>query len=214
MNVVPEFARTHRWLSSAGDCWGTAWSKRQRRQLVGETDVRDGRSKNATRSLNAIPVYNGASGDVNEIRNRLLMANQIDFKKLGHTIRFLRQGKGWTLNDLAEKSGLSKAYLSDLENGLAGKPNIQYVFAVAQSFGTTLDRLLQGAAPPVRIPQSHPTADLPPGLAELKSEMNLSDEEVEMLSTVNFRGNRPRDKEAWRYLLETLRLLGQWRSTR
>jgi transcriptional regulator with XRE-family HTH domain len=142
------------------------------------------------------------------------MANDIDFKKLGHTIRFLRQGKGWTLTDLAGKSGLSKAYLSDLENGLAGKPNIQYVFAVARALDTTLDRLLRDAAPPLRAPKAESNSDLPPGLAELKKEMGLSDEDTEILATVNFRGNRPRDKEGWRYLLETLRMLSQRRPAR
>jgi len=139
------------------------------------------------------------------------MPNEIDFKKLGHTIRFLRQGKGWTLADLAAKSGLSKAYLSDLENGVAGKPNIQYVYAVGRALDTTLDRLLQHAAPPIRPTKAHSEPDLPPGLAELKLEVGLSDEDVEMLATVNFRGNRPRDKEGWRYLLETLRMLSQRR---
>src|SRR5438128_1149888 len=49
--------------------------------------------------------------------NRLLMAdNTIDLKKLGHKVRFLRQGREWTLADLAEHAKVSKAYLSDLEN--------------------------------------------------------------------------------------------------
>ena len=39
----------------------------------------------------------------------------IDLTKLGHRIRFLRQGKGWSLADLAKECGLSKAYLSDLK---------------------------------------------------------------------------------------------------
>ena len=61
------------------------------------------------------------------------MANigTIDLKKLGENIRFLRNGKGWTLADLAKESKISKAYISDLENGSAGKPNIQYVFSIA-----------------------------------------------------------------------------------
>ncbi len=158
-----------------------------------------------------------AGGVSTEIYDRLPMANEIDFKKLGHTVRFLRQGRGWTLADLAAKSGLSKAYLSDLENGVAGKPNIQYVYVVARALDTTLDRLLRDAASPIHSHRDRGLApDLPPGLAELKVEMGekLSDDDVEMLATVNFRGNRPRDKEGWRYLLETLRMLSQRRPER
>ena len=51
--------------------------------------------------------------------------------------------------------------------------------------------------------------ELPPGLAELKQEMRLSDDDVERIATMHFRGNRPRDKEGWRYLLNTLNMLGQ-----
>ena len=38
----------------------------------------------------------------------------IDLKKLGATIRFLRQGKNWALADLAEKSAVSKPESEDL----------------------------------------------------------------------------------------------------
>jgi transcriptional regulator with XRE-family HTH domain len=135
----------------------------------------------------------------------------IDLKRLGENVRFRRQGKGWTLNDLAEKSGISKAYISDLENGSAGKPNIQYVFAIANALGVTLDELLDDAAPkrPDSTKKRRTSEDLPPGLKELQSDLNLSDAEVEMLAQVNFRGNRPKDKEGWRFLLEAIKMLGE-----
>lgn len=135
----------------------------------------------------------------------------IDLMKLGHSVRFLRQGKGWTLNDLAEKSGVSKAYISDLENGVAGKPNIQYVFSIATALGVTLDELLNDTVPrPAdRSRRKNTVQELPPGLADLQAELKLSDDEVEMLAQVNFRGNRPKDKEGWRFLLEAIKMLGQ-----
>ena len=135
----------------------------------------------------------------------------IDLKRLGENVRFRRQGKGWTLNDLAEKSGISKAYISDLENGAAGKPNIQYVFAIANALGVTLDELLDDAAPK-RADSSkkkRTAEELPPGLKELQMDMNLSESEVEMLAQVNFRGNRPKDKEGWRFLLEAIKMLSE-----
>lgn len=135
----------------------------------------------------------------------------IDLRRLGENVRFRRHGKGWALNDLAEKSGIGKAYISDLENGVAGKPNIQYVFAISNALGVTLDELLQDAAPKAADPQKkrRDTRDLPPGLKELQMEMNLSDSEVEMLAQVNFRGNRPKDMEGWRFLLEAIKMLSQ-----
>ncbi|MCU1287420.1 MAG: transcriptional regulator, family [Acidobacteriales bacterium] len=132
----------------------------------------------------------------------------IDLEKLGQTIRFLRQGKGWTLSDLSDKSGVSKAYISDLENAAAGKPNIQYAYAIAVALEVTIDELLENAKP--KQPRSkRKETDLPPGLAELQRELNLSETDVEMLAQINFRGSRPKDKEGWRFLLEAIKMLGQ-----
>jgi XRE family transcriptional regulator of biofilm formation len=133
----------------------------------------------------------------------------IDLVRLGHKIRFLRQGKGWSLADLEKESGVSKAYISDIENGVAGKPNIQYVFSIAKALGVTLDELVYETSKEHRSATGSrkEKSDLPPGLAELQRELNLTDEDVEMLGTVNFRGHRPTDKEGWRFLLETIRML-------
>jgi len=57
--------------------------------------------------------------------------------------------------------------------------------------------------------KKRPAEDLPPGLKELQIEMNLSQSEVEMLAQVNFRGNRPKDMEGWRFLLEAIKMLSQ-----
>ncbi len=137
-------------------------------------------------------------------------SKSIDLTKLGYRIRFLRKGKGWSLADLAKESGLSKAYLSDLENGTAGKPNIQYIYAVAVALGVTLSELLEesGARAPSARTRSK-ESELPSGLRDLQIELNLSDDDVEKLAEVSFRGNRPRDKEGWLYLIETLNMLGQ-----
>jgi transcriptional regulator with XRE-family HTH domain len=148
-----------------------------------------------------------------QIYNRLLMANEIDLKRLGHAIRFLRQGKGWGLAELSARSGVSKAYISDLENGVAGKPNVQYLYSIAVALDSTLDQLVNGA---VEEPPAAATGhghQLPPGLEELQLDLSLSDEDVQMLASVNFRGHRPRDKEGWRYLLQTLRMLSQHKRT-
>ena len=134
----------------------------------------------------------------------------IDLAKLGHRIRFLRNGKGWSLGDLAKESGLSKSYISDLENGSAGKPNIQYIYAVAVALGITLSELLQEGGPRVEAVRSrHKDSELPSGLRELQLELKLSDDDVERLAQVSFRGKRPKDKEGWRFLIETLNMLGQ-----
>jgi transcriptional regulator with XRE-family HTH domain len=134
---------------------------------------------------------------------------KIDLEKLGSSVRSLRLGKGWSLSDLADASGVSKAYISDLENGVAGKPNIQYVYAITMALDVTIDDLLGQAAPRLTKKLTRKKHDLPQGLLELQEEAGLTDEDVQMLAEINFRGHRPRDKEGWRFLLETLRMLSQ-----
>lgn len=137
-------------------------------------------------------------------------STRIDLKKLGQQVRFLRQGRGWSQAKLAEESGVPKAYISDLENGEAGKPNIQYAYSIAVALEVTLDELLDDAAP--KQPKARVRKreeDLPPGLAELQRDLGLSDVDVDMLSHLNFRGHRPRDKEAWRFLWDAIKVVTQ-----
>lgn len=138
--------------------------------------------------------------------------SKIDLEKLGSSIRSLRLGKSWSLSDLADAAGVSKAYISDLENGVAGKPNIQYVYAIVVALDVTIDDLLGQAAPRAAKKTARKKQDLPQGLLELQDEAGLSDQDVQMLAEINFRGHRPRDKDGWRFLLETLRMLSQRRN--
>ncbi len=43
---------------------------------------------------------------------------------IGHYIRRERQKRGWTLDDLAERSGLSRTALSELETGKVARPRL------------------------------------------------------------------------------------------
>lgn len=133
----------------------------------------------------------------------------LNFVQLGQTIRSLRTGKGWSLAQLGDASGVSKAYLSDLENGSAGKPNILYVYQVATALGVTLDDLLHGSKAKESRTLNPPLDEIPASLLELKEELGLTDDDVAMLATVNFRGHRPRDKEGWRFLVQALQMVSQ-----
>jgi len=52
---------------------------------------------------------------------------------LGDRLRALRSGRGWTLEELAERSGLSKPFLSRLEGG-SRQPSIAAVLTLARVF--------------------------------------------------------------------------------
>ena len=133
---------------------------------------------------------------------------EIDLKRLGENIRYLRQGKNLSLADLTAKSGVSKTYISDLENGLGGRPNVQYLYKIAIALETTIDTLInlslkssQRKAIPVVSKEP-----LPPGLEEFAKQEHLEPQQIEMLARLNFRGNRPKNPDAWKLIYDTIKM--------
>ena len=55
--------------------------------------------------------------------------------RLGEQLHKLRKDNGFTLDALAEKSGLSKSYLWELENRESQRPSAEKLTALADVFG-------------------------------------------------------------------------------
>lgn len=70
----------------------------------------------------------------------------MELAELGASIRALRTDQGLTLEALAEKSGVSRAMLSDIERG-AKSPTIRVLAGIASALQSPLSQLL-GEAPP------------------------------------------------------------------
>lgn len=65
-----------------------------------------------------------------------------ELKMLGSRLRSLRSAKGWTLEELAERSGLSTPFLSRLESG-DRQPSIAAVLTLARVFGVPMGSLFE-----------------------------------------------------------------------
>jgi transcriptional regulator with XRE-family HTH domain len=114
---------------------------------------------------------------------------------VGDRIRRFRNERGLNLSRLAEQAGVSKGYLWALENDPgARRPSAETLFAVARALGVTMADLMGrelSAAPPEKIPDS---------LREFAEEEGLPEADIQMLASIQFRGERPRTKERWRYI--------------
>jgi transcriptional regulator with XRE-family HTH domain len=114
---------------------------------------------------------------------------------VGDRIRRFRNERGLNLSRLAEQAGVSKGYLWALENHPAARrPSAETLFAVAKALGVTIADLMGrelSAAPPEEIPD---------GLLEFAEEEGLPEADIQMLASIQFRGERPRTKERWRYI--------------
>ena len=65
-----------------------------------------------------------------------------ELSRLGERLAALRAGRGWTLEELAERSGLSKPFLSRLEGG-SRQPSIAAVLTLAHVFDVPMGSLFE-----------------------------------------------------------------------
>lgn len=96
---------------------------------------------------------------------------------LGDRIKDCRQARGWRLEDLATKAGISKGFLSDLENNKQKNAGVNYLRAIAGALDVSLHYLTTGrtAAP------STAEVQLPRSLVDFAKEEQLSLTETMML---------------------------------
>jgi transcriptional regulator with XRE-family HTH domain len=64
--------------------------------------------------------------------------------RLGHNIRQLREAKGWSQEDYADRAGIHRTYVSDIERGRRN-PTITVVEKLAGPFGVPPGSLLDEA---------------------------------------------------------------------
>ena len=101
---------------------------------------------------------------------------------VGDRIREIREKRGLTQDQLAEKAKISKGFLSDAENN---KRNIssQVLLRIAHSLGTSVDYLLQGTIRPSS--RSGPVV-IPANLSAAAEELGLRySETCELLDAHN-----------------------------
>lgn len=111
----------------------------------------------------------------------------------GKRLRTLRNAKGYSLDDLAERTGISRAYLWKLEKKPGSNPSLDRLERLAEALDTSVGEL--AASSKAVAPQ-----EIPSGLAECQQRFNLSREDVNDLAKIRFRGGQPSSAEDW-YLL-------------
>jgi transcriptional regulator with XRE-family HTH domain len=113
--------------------------------------------------------------------------------KLPERLKELRTNKDLTLKGVAERSGLSVSYLSDIERGRT-TPSLGTLEVIAEALEVSVIDLLTG----VDFAGEQTEASLPLGLSELLQDNEygheITPEWVDTLSKIQMRGKRPRTK--------------------
>jgi transcriptional regulator with XRE-family HTH domain len=112
-----------------------------------------------------------------------------------------------TLDELAAQAEVSKTYLWELEKDESGekKPSAEILLRIANALSITLAELL--GLPTVRAKEGQVV--LSKALLEFQERMKhlgtpLSDQDVQELASMSFRGGRPRTVDDWHELYLTL----------
>jgi transcriptional regulator with XRE-family HTH domain len=96
---------------------------------------------------------------------------------LGDRIRDCRQARGWRLEDLSKKAGVSKGFLSDLENNKQKNAGLNYIRAIAGALDVSLHFLTSGrTATPIDA-----EVQLPASLVDFAKEEQLTVTQTMML---------------------------------
>ncbi len=114
-----------------------------------------------------------------------------------------------TLQELAEKTGLSKGLLSKLENGVESNPSLSTVHKIAEGLDLTLSDLLDsGKIQARRYVPDEPPFWLESLVASLEREGKVLDDDVlQALYVLQSRkGKGQSDASAWLFMYKSLEL--------
>jgi len=85
---------------------------------------------------------------------------------LGDRVQGLREGYGWTVEDLARHAGVPRPWLVMVEQGINDEPSPESLHRLAGALGVTVQYLALGEETPAPAPVSQALARLPAGLAD------------------------------------------------
>lgn len=111
-------------------------------------------------------------------------------------VRDRRSQEGLSQQELADKIGISRNYLSQIERGQATNLSWQVRERLSAVLG------LKEESPAIPTVE----ADLPPSLVEFAQNANLPPDDVLMLARLKYRGQQPTSPEKWELLYNVIKM--------
>jgi transcriptional regulator with XRE-family HTH domain len=120
----------------------------------------------------------------------------MDTDDFGKKVRDRRRDEKLSQAELAERVGISRNYLSQIERGQAINLSWQVMERLTSVLGLKED------------PTGAPTglAELPPSLAAFAQTADLPPDDVVMLARLKYRGQQPTTPEKWELLYNVIKM--------
>lgn len=115
----------------------------------------------------------------------------------GKKVRDRRLQEGLSQEELAQKVGISRNYLSQIERGQSTNLSWQVMERLTSTLG------LQGEQHPL---PDFELAELPPSLADFAQTAQLPPDDVLMLARLKYRGQQPTSPEKWELLYNVIKM--------
>ncbi len=125
--------------------------------------------------------------------------------KLGEKLRMLRKStRKLTLSEVAEKTGFSVSFLSDLERGQT-RPSLETLEKLSKFYKVSMNELLETVSKETTTINDNA---LPTNLRALIKEVNIEPDILDLMLTVEQRSKRhPVSKEDWQKYYYSLKVL-------
>ena len=125
---------------------------------------------------------------------------------LGDRIKSRRQTLGWTLDRLATEAGVSKGFLSDLENGNRKSAGSDYLKQIAKALSVPVDHIISGTP----LEGADQDIQIPASLAAFAKSENLTFPQTLMIlrlrqQVVAFRNDEGPDSFDWKPFYEAVK---------
>ncbi len=124
----------------------------------------------------------------------------MDLSSFGQKVRARRLEEGWSQEELARRTDISRNYLSQIERGAATNLSWQIVERLVTELGLRTSDVFE---------EQWNHSNLPPGLAEFARRANLPAGDVEMLARIQYRGKQPNTPEEWELLYDAIKMLSR-----
>lgn len=114
----------------------------------------------------------------------------------GKQVRDRRIQEGWSQEELAQKIGISRNYLSQIERGQSTNLSWQVREQMSSLLGLKADG----------VEEAIEAIDIPPSLAEFAQSAHLPPDDVQMLARLKYRGKQPTTAEKWELLYNVIKM--------